>query len=119
MQTKNSLGDDMPRSINKDEKILKSIGTRIHKLRGQKGITQAVLSASLGVEPETLSRYERGIITVSISQLYEIARCLDVPIGTLLGSGKPGKEGELLDRFGLLDKPGQDLILGLLRKMTG
>jgi transcriptional regulator with XRE-family HTH domain len=112
----------MTRPKNKDESILKAVGERLQKLRIQKGMTQEQLAEAIGVQPETVSRYERGAIPLSLSQLFQISEALGVGVDLLLGlPAKKGqesrREAELFERFSLLDKLGQDLILALLRRL--
>lgn len=109
----------MPRPTRTNVKLLKAVGDRLRKARTAKGLTQEALAEAIGVQPETVSRYERGTIPVSVSQLYEIAKTLDVGVEALLGvGGKRGREGEIFERIRLLDRAGQDVLLALLRRMT-
>jgi len=52
------------------------------------GLTQQDLAQVLGIEVETVSRYERGHIAPPIEQLSRIAGALSIPAWTLLASGK-------------------------------
>ena len=109
----------MPRPAKTDNALLKTIGDRLRKARSAKGFTQEQLAEAVGVQPETISRYERGTIPLSLTQLFEVATALDVGVEALLGlSGKKGREADLLDRFRLLDRRGQELIVDVLRRMV-
>ena len=109
----------MTRPVKKDAALLKTIGDRLRKARTAKGLTQEQLAEAVGVQPETISRYERGTIPLSLTQLFEVAAALDVGVEALLGlGGRKGREADLLDRFRLLDRRGQELFLDLLRRMV-
>lgn len=60
------------------------LGKRIAKHRKKKEITQAFLAEEIGVDSETISRFERGTALPSLLRLFEIARVLEVGIGDLL-----------------------------------
>jgi transcriptional regulator with XRE-family HTH domain len=109
----------MSRPVHTDRRLLRSVGARIRKARVARGVTQSQLAERIGVEPETVSRYERGLIPLSLSQLHQVAVALDIGAEALIGvSGKRGREADLLERFRLLDKGGQELVLGLLRRLA-
>jgi transcriptional regulator with XRE-family HTH domain len=52
------------------------------------GITQAVLAERLGVETETVSRFERGVSTPSLQTIERIAEVLGVTVSALLSEEK-------------------------------
>lgn len=53
--------------------IEKTIGQRIARLRERAGLTQADLAEEAGVQPETISRYEAGKLSVPLERLVQIA----------------------------------------------
>lgn len=58
---------------------------KIRELRKAAGLTQEQLSARLGINRATLSKYESGDIDPPTSQLQAIAAALGVSVGRLLG----------------------------------
>lgn len=67
----------------KDE-LKKKIGTRIRKLRAEKGITGIALAKMSSVSPAYLSEVERGLSNISSEKLSSIADALRVPMQELL-----------------------------------
>ena len=61
-------------------------GTAIKQARTKLGMTQAELAKRMGVTPQTVSQYERGLINPKIETLQKFADALGVSIGTLCGS---------------------------------
>ncbi len=58
-------------------------------IRKRRGITQEALGALTGIEPNTLSRYERGTLSPSAKAVMRIAEALNVTVEELLnGSTK-------------------------------
>jgi transcriptional regulator with XRE-family HTH domain len=55
------------------------VGKRIHQFRTMLGLTQGQFGDLIGVTPQQVFRYERGVNGVSASRLYEIARRLEAP----------------------------------------
>ncbi|MDP3983748.1 MAG: helix-turn-helix transcriptional regulator, partial [Acidimicrobiia bacterium] len=58
------------------------------------GMTQAELAEQVGVEPVSLSRWETGSRSPSITVLYGIAQALGVGVGDLVDEDGRGEEGE-------------------------
>lgn len=67
-----------------DKPLAQLLGTRIAELRKSRQWTQAQLAERLQVEPETISRFERGTSTPSLHTLENLASALRVSIGDLL-----------------------------------
>ena len=57
--------------------------------RRELGLTQAQLAEALGVDTETLSRFERGKHLPSLKTLERLAALLVVPLSDLLVEGAP------------------------------
>jgi transcriptional regulator with XRE-family HTH domain len=53
--------------------LVSIIGRRIAGIRDKAGFTQAELAERSGVQPETISRYEAGKLSVPLDRLKEIA----------------------------------------------
>jgi len=65
------------------------IGGRLSVCRQNKNMTQEELAYKLGITPQALSKWERGVSFPDISMLADIARLLEVSTDYLLGGGKP------------------------------
>ncbi len=61
-------------------------GQRIRALRKAQGLTQAQLAESLGYEPMTISRFERGEYGPGFDAMHDLAQALGVPLVSLLQS---------------------------------
>lgn len=60
------------------------LGRKIAEYRKEKGLTQAAVAEVVGVDTETISRFERGTALPSLMRLFEIAQALNVGVGDLL-----------------------------------
>ena len=60
------------------------LGVRIAEIRKSRKWTQSQLAERLDVEPETISRFERGATVPSLHTLEKLAQTLRVSIGDLL-----------------------------------
>ncbi len=58
----------------------RQIGKRLKKLRKQLDATTGELAEAIDSTQQQISRYENGENKISASQLYLLARCMDVPI---------------------------------------
>lgn len=76
----------MPRQ--RDDQMLRTIGERVRALRDRAGLTQAQLADAAGIEAVTLSRYECGARSPSVSTLGRIARALGVPVSDVVDDGR-------------------------------
>lgn len=65
------------------------LGRNLAGYRKALGLTQEQLAQRLGVEPETISRFERGATAPSLATLEKIAALLQVRISDLLGEASP------------------------------
>ena len=54
------------------------IGANIKAIRDRQKLTQEELAARMGVHQETISRWERGAISIRAEQIFRIAECLGV-----------------------------------------
>jgi transcriptional regulator with XRE-family HTH domain len=64
--------------------LAKRIGQAIANERLKKGFTQESLAEKLGVEKETISRFERGAILPPLPRLAQLADVLSVPLTNLI-----------------------------------
>lgn len=63
------------------------VGKNMQARRKQMGITQNQLAQELGIEVETVSRYERGILAPSFPQLEKICKVFNVAAWVLFSDG--------------------------------
>lgn len=68
-----------------DDRFRKMLGTRIALARMAKNMTQDELSAAIGIDSITVSRYERGKSAPNAEKLVSIARTLDCTTDFLCG----------------------------------
>lgn len=67
-----------------DTPLSKRLGKNLANTRKARGWTQAALAERLGMEPESISRFERGATLPSLATLEQIAAFLDTSIADLL-----------------------------------
>jgi len=74
-----------------DVDIAKRVGAAIAHHRKQAGYTQIRVADALGLEKETVSRIETGVISPTIFRLAQFAHLFQCPISALFGEyrGKP------------------------------
>lgn len=60
------------------------LSKNIQEQRKYSGMTQAVLAERLGIEPESVSRFERGVTLPSLATLEQIAETLQTTVSALL-----------------------------------
>jgi transcriptional regulator with XRE-family HTH domain len=58
-------------------------GALIAAARADKGLSQSALAQQVGVQKETISRIERGLLGSREPTLRAIAAALDIPVGDL------------------------------------
>lgn len=79
------------------EKDFLQIGSRLSECRQNKNLTQEELAFRLGITPQALSKWERGVSFPDISTLADLARLLGVSSDFLLGLGTDS-DGDSEDR---------------------
>jgi len=60
---------------------------RIAELRREQSLTQAGLAERLGIDPATVSRWERGLTTIPDWRKVELAEMFGVSVPWLMGWG--------------------------------
>lgn len=72
-----------------------TIGARIRMHRMHKGISQEKLGDALGITFQQVQKYERGTNRISASRLFEVAHCLNIPVGQFYEDLAPGHRAPL------------------------
>lgn len=62
----------------RSNKFLKAFGLNLKKVRLEKNVSQADLAFSCGMEISQISRLERGLLNTGISNIYLIAKYLEI-----------------------------------------
>ncbi|MBB4268188.1 helix-turn-helix domain-containing protein [Roseospira visakhapatnamensis] len=68
-------------SIEGPDPIDSHVGRRMRLRRAVLGKSQDQVARALGVSFQQVQKYERGSNRISASRLFDVARCLDVPVG--------------------------------------
>lgn len=63
----------------------KVLGNNLKILREKYGLSQENMAVSLDVSQPAIVRYEKGLVHISISNLYKYSKEFNVPISTLCG----------------------------------
>ncbi|KQX56254.1 MULTISPECIES: XRE family transcriptional regulator [unclassified Streptomyces] len=70
--------------------VLNEVGPRLRRVRRDRGVTLAELSAATGISVSTLSRLESGQRKPSLELLLPLARAHQVPLDELVGAPATG-----------------------------
>lgn len=76
----------------------KKLGKRIAAERELQQISQAELAARIGVQPETISRIERGVFVPPLTRVESIAAALGLAMHDLLRFGSESWQDPLIQR---------------------
>ena len=79
-----------------EQPLAQLLGQRIAELRKSRRWTQAQLAERLHVEPETISRFERGASAPSLHTLENVASVLRVSIGDLLAHSSTAPDDQAM-----------------------
>jgi transcriptional regulator with XRE-family HTH domain len=81
--------------------LARRLGVGITTQRKALGWTQADLAEQVGVDTETISRFERGAAVPSLLRLEKISSCLRVGVGELLTetSAQPTDQAAMLSKW--------------------
>ncbi|WP_122834070.1 helix-turn-helix domain-containing protein [Burkholderia pseudomallei] len=93
--------------------VARKLGKRIARERVARDFTQEQLAEMLGVEQETISRFERGLTLPPLPRLIQLADIFNVPIEVLLRGTTNRTADEAADIANMLTKLGdsdRDLI---------
>ena len=67
----------------RDIQGIQAFASRLREIRKAKGLSQEELANLADVELSQISRIERGVINTSLSQIFQIARALQIHPKTL------------------------------------
>ena len=68
----------------KERKVADRVGAAIAARRKAKGLTQAQIAEAIGVEKETVSRMENGVISLTLQRLQQMSEVLDCSLSDLV-----------------------------------
>ncbi|OIR16834.1 anaerobic benzoate catabolism transcriptional regulator [mine drainage metagenome] len=88
----------------KEKRLGLKMGRAIAIRRQQRQFTQAELAEAIGVEQETISRFERGATLPPLGRLSDIADALSCPLDELLRTGSPRLEDRAQGIARILEK---------------
>ncbi|ASL44685.1 hypothetical protein bAD24_I14465 [Burkholderia sp. AD24] len=100
-----------------DTDLAKRIGAAIAHFRKAAGYTQVRVADALGLEKETVSRIENGVIAPTIFRLAQFAHLFQCPISALFGEyrGKPMEDaGEIIEALSGLPPEDRRAILRIV-----
>ncbi|MBK6728471.1 MAG: helix-turn-helix transcriptional regulator [Xanthomonadales bacterium] len=99
--------------------IARRLGANIAALRKAREWTQSDLAERVGVDTETISRFERGATLPSLLTLDKISRSLRVGVGELLAesSAQPDDQASTLSAWlADLDETDRTFVLDLIKR---
>jgi transcriptional regulator with XRE-family HTH domain len=84
--------------LSAEPNLAEQIGKSLARARIAAGYAQELVAEQLGVNVETISRFERGAVLPTLPRLIELAEIYGVPVSTLLrrGSSRPNDLAEEL-----------------------
>jgi len=90
-----------------------AVGSRLRRLRKERGLTQAELARQIGIQQSDLSRMEKGEYRVSLDNLFKILAVFDLDLADFFGDqhDKTDLEQQPLSRDDMK-------ILHLLRELS-
>ena len=71
-----------------------AIGSRLRRLRKERGLTQAELARQIGIQQSDLSRMEKGEYRVSLDNLFKILGVFDLDLADFFGDQQASTEQE-------------------------
>ena len=76
------------------ERLSKRLGKNVSERRKQLGWTQEQVAERVGVDAETISRFERGVNLPSLPTLEKLSTALHSSVGELLSKQRPEEASE-------------------------
>ncbi len=105
-----------------EKKFAQGIGRAIAAQRKKRGINQSDLAEMIGVEQETVSRFERGATLPPLGRLNDMANALSCPIENLIREGSPRLEDTaqiLAEAMQGLTEDDRKLVMQLVGQFCG
>lgn len=68
----------------KERTVADEVGAAIATRRKAKGLTQAQIAEAIGVEKETISRMENGVISLTLTRLQQMSEVLECSLSDLV-----------------------------------
>lgn len=75
----------MAHTAQKSSPQVAAVGSRLRKLRKERGLTQADLARQIGIQQSDLSRMEMGEYRVSLDKLFKILAVFDLDLADFFG----------------------------------
>lgn len=95
------------------------VGAQVARRRLSLKLTQSDLARALGLTFQQIQKYERGANRISASKLWDIARFLDVEIGSFFAGIETGLDRTALDRLAVPDDaPATRNTIEISRRVT-
>jgi transcriptional regulator with XRE-family HTH domain len=89
-------------------KFAKKIGQALAKQRIARNMTQEQVAEKIGVEQETISRFERGATLPPLLRLIDLAEIFDVPLDALVRAGSTRSIDQAIDMVSSLNTLSED-----------
>lgn len=106
-------------TVSRDSSIARRLGGRVAALRKSRRWTQAALAERVGVDTETISRFERGATLPSLLTLEKLSHCLRVGVGEILAesSSQPDDQAAQVSAWlAELDEPDRQFVMEMMRR---
>jgi transcriptional regulator with XRE-family HTH domain len=97
-----------------------TLGRNISEKRKEIGWTQADLAEQIGVDTETISRFERGSNMPSLLRLERLAAALDMPLSGLIAASSSHTHDQaqkISEWISELKENDRDLVLKMLKQL--
>lgn len=115
----------MPRTKNANPELHRAVGRSIRTARETAGMSQEGLAERLDVSAQSISKWESGDHPVTLANLFELARILDVGVDTLLGlptgehwDWQNPAEVVVAEGWRRLDPESQKIVAALICKLS-
>ncbi len=110
----------MNRKLNNTQSLSQRVGEKIALKRKKLGYTQVEVAAMLGIEQESLSRMEKGIIAPKFSRLEPLAEVLECSVLDLFRTENESTQASsnyLIEQLDKLNKKDQKLALSIIESI--
>lgn len=103
-------------------KYAELLGKNVTRWRKSLGLTQEQVASRLGVEPETISRFERGVTLPSLPTLASLAQILGTTMAQLLEEESPpefSQAKKIAAWIEAVPKSEQQFVMNILSQLCG